>query len=158
MERKVRDAPGKPSIDPKAIEKAVKTVKELEYLKMDQLKAGYLYKIRARNANYGIWLPQRQGFIISRIKFGDNYLFEEYHWDCEAFATVKPLEEIEKSPFNADEINIEHSERDGKKFFGYPNSKAILTYLNKFEPREHFFELLSKEEQNEIRKNWKPWR
>jgi len=155
MERKVRNAPGKPSIDSKAIKEAVKAVKHMEYLKMDQLKAGYLYKVKARNASYGIWLPQRQGFIISRIKFGSNFLFEEYHWDCEAWATVKPLEEIEKSPFNAKEINIEYSEKNNKKVFGYPKSEEILEYLNKFEPREHFFELLSEEEQNEIRKEWR---
>jgi len=130
----------------------------VKYLKIDQLKAGYLYKIRARNASYGIWLPQRQGFIISRIKFANNYLFEEYHWDCEAFATVKPLEEIEKSPFNAEEINIVRLEKDDKKYMGYPNNKAILEYLNKFEPKAHFFELLSKEEQDEIRKDYKRWR
>jgi len=152
MERKVKEAPGKPSIDPKAIKKAVKAVKHLEYLKMGQLKTGYLYKIIARNANCGIWLPQRQGFITSRIKAGTNFLFEEYHWDCKAWATAKPLEEIEKSPFNAEEINIEYSEKNDRKVFGYPKSKEILEYLNKFEPREHFFQLLSKEEQNEIGK------
>jgi len=153
MERKVKEAPGKPSIDPKAIKKAIRAVKHMEYLKMDQLKAGYLYKIKARNANYGIWLPQRRGFITSRIKLGSNFLFEEYHWDCEAWATVKPLEEIERSPFDAEKINIEYSEENSKKVFGYPKSKEILEYLNKFEPREHFFELLSREEQDKIRKD-----
>ena len=152
MKRKVRDAPGKPSIDPKAIKEAIKAVKHMEYLKMDQLRAGYLYKIRARHANYGIWLPQRQGFITSRIKSRANFLFEECHWDHPSFATAKPLEEIEKSPFDAEKINIEYSEKNSKKVFGYPKSKEILEYLNKFEPREHFFELLSKEEQNEIRR------
>jgi len=140
------------------VKETIKAVKHMEYLKMDQLKAGYLYKIMARHANYGIWLPQRQGFITSRIKSGSNFLFEECHWDCEAFATVKPLEEIEKSPFSAEEINIEYSEKNSKKVFGYPKSKEILGYLNKFEPKEHFFELLSKEEQDKIRKSWKPWR
>lgn len=121
------------------------------YLKIDQLKGGYLYKIKARNASYGIWIPQRKGFIISRIKLGSNFLFEEYHWNCEAWATVKPLEEIEKSPFNADEINIVKLEK-GKKYMGYPKSKEILKYLNKFEPREHFFEMLGEKEKEEIRK------
>lgn len=158
MGRKVKDTPSKSSVDPGVMKEAIKAVKHREYLKMDQLKAGYLYRIRARNASYGIWLPQRQGFVISRIKFGNNYLFEEYHWDCEAFATVKPFEEIERSPFDAEKINIEHSEKDGKKFFGYPKWKEILKYLNEFEPREHFFELLSREEQDEIRKSWKSYR
>lgn len=124
----------------------------MEYLKIDQLKDDYLYKIIARNANYGIWIPQRKGFIISRIKFGNNYLFEEYHWDCEAFATVQPLEEIEKSPFKSEDINIVDFVKEGKKYWGYSREEEILEYLNKFEPREHFFELLSKEEQEEIRR------
>lgn len=164
MERKVRDAPSKPSISSEAIKEAIKAVKHIEYLKIDQLKAGYLYRIRARNASYGIWLPQRQGFIISRIKFGNNYLFEEYHYDCLAFATAKPLEEIERSPFNAEEINIVQLEKDGREYkagewsMGYLKAQEILKYLNKFEPREHFFELLSREEQEEIRRNLEPRR
>lgn len=133
-------------------EREAKMVKHMEYLKIDQLKAGYLYKIIARNANYGIWVPQNESFIISRIKFGNNYLFEEHHWDCVAFATVKPLEELEKSPF-VEEIKISELEKNGRKYMGYPRSKEILDYLNKFEPRAHFFELLSKEEQDEIRRN-----
>jgi len=100
------------------------------YIKMKDLKPGYLYKIIARNASYGIWLPQRQSFAISRIKFGSNYIFEEYHYDCEAFATAQPLEEIEKSPFNFEDVKIFYSE-DG--FFGYNNEKELLKYLNKFE-------------------------
>jgi len=90
------------------------------YLKMDELKNGYLYKIIARNAAYGIWKADTRGFIISRIKFGSNYIFEEYHYDCEAFATAQPLEEIEKSPFDTEN-------------FVYDNEKAVLDYLNKFE-------------------------
>lgn len=155
MERKVKKPVGKPNIDIKLIKKAIKAAKHIEYLKIDQLKAGYLYKIKARNANYGIWLPQRQSFIISRVKFGDNYLFEEYHWDCPAFATAKPLEEVEKSPFNAEKINIVYPEKNGKKTFGYPRTKEILGYLNRFEPKEHFFQLLGKKDREEIRRNWR---
>ena len=102
------------------------------YLKMDQLKAGYLYKIDARNASYGIWLPQRKSFVISRIKFGDNFLFEEHHCDCEAFATACPLAEIEKSPFDSAKINIVMHKNENKKYFGYELEDEILEYLNKF--------------------------
>jgi len=99
-----------------------------EYLKIDQLKAGYLYEIDARTSGHGIWLPQRKSFVISRIKFGNNFLFEENHWDCEAWGTARPIKEIEKSPFNANNINIVKTE----KYFGYPNEEKILEYLNKF--------------------------
>jgi hypothetical protein len=33
-----------------------------------------------------------------RTKFGSVYAFEEYHWDNEAFATVKPEEQLEELP------------------------------------------------------------
>ena len=48
-----------------------------EYIKIEDLKDGHLYKIIARNASYGIWLYRRQGFVISRVKFGHKYIFEE---------------------------------------------------------------------------------
>lgn len=108
---------------------ATKGIKE--YIKIKDLKAGYLYKISARNANYGIWIPARESFAISRIKFGSNFIFEEHHWDCEAFATVKPLEEIEKSPFHATYIEVIYSEN----YFGYRDENKLLEYLNKFEDR-----------------------
>jgi len=95
---------------------------ELIYLKQSQLKSGYLYKIIARNASYGIWWPKKKGFIISRYKFNENFVFVEYHWDCQAFATAKPLRMIEESPFNLSKIesNI------------HKHEKEILEYLNKF--------------------------
>jgi hypothetical protein len=93
----------------------------LEYLKMDQLQPFNLYRIEARNAAYGIWLPEQKGFAISRNKFGDNFVFVEYHWDCEAFATARPIRVIEKSPFTAENF------KDGG------SDPEILAYLNKFE-------------------------
>jgi hypothetical protein len=76
-----------------------------KYIKAEDLKSGHLYKILARNANYGIWIPEVNGFIISRTKFYDTFLFVEYHWDggCEgdeAFGTAKPLEDLGRTPFD----------------------------------------------------------
>lgn len=92
-----------------------------DYIKMDALIPYGLYKIEARNASYGIWLPMEAGFAISRIKFGDNFIFVEYHWDCPSFATAKPLTLIEQSPFI------------GKDFDDAEKNIEILSYLNKFE-------------------------
>jgi len=90
-----------------------------DYLKIHELKHGYLYKIYARNASYGIWDEKDKSFTISRVKFSWNYLFEEIHWDANTdFGTVKPIKEIEKSPFTT-------LKEDG-----------ILEYLNGFEKRE----------------------
>ena len=107
-----------------------------DYIKIEDLKGGYLYRISARNAEYGIWLPQRNTFAISRIKFGSNYIFEEEHWDNgPPYGTVKPSKEIEKSPFDHEIINIKYEKDEKGKtiYFGYPNSEDMIEYLNKFE-------------------------
>ena len=91
-------------------------------VKLEELKTGYLYKINARNASYGIWVEYQ--FIISRWTVGENYLFGEIHVDLsEDFGTATPLEEIEKSPFPV------------KRFDGdveITNDKDIIDYLNSF--------------------------
>jgi hypothetical protein len=89
---------------------------EKEYIKIKELKNNYLYEIKARNANRGIWLENEKGFIISRFKFGSNFTFIEYHWDNgPPFGTVRPIKEIEKCPVNVS------------------SNKEILEYLNNFE-------------------------
>jgi len=105
-----------------------------DYIKMKDLKGGYLYHIYARNASYGIWVPKKESFVISRIKFSENFIFEEYHWDCKTFATVQPLKEIEKSPFEVEDIVADHTREEGKTiYFRYKNEEKLLEYLNKFE-------------------------
>lgn len=83
------------------------------YISLNNCKDGYLYKIKARNSQLGIFSKKDSGFIISRKKFTYNYLFIEYHWDLgyEGFGTVKPLEELEK---------VKHM-----------NKKEMLDFLNK---------------------------
>ena len=90
------------------------------YLKMDDLKDGYSYKIFARNAYVGIWLSQEKSFLIARYKFEpDPFIFKEHHWDSDPTGTVKPLEEIEKCPFVIPYDDI--------------HEKIILSYLEKLE-------------------------
>ena len=64
------------------------------------MQVGMAYKILARNASVGIWLPEDRGFIISRYKFSTTpFLFIEYHWDTgEPYGTVKPLKLLEICP------------------------------------------------------------
>lgn len=83
-------------------------IEEVEnYIKIDQCKNGYVYKILARNGIFGIYNSLDYSFTLSRFKFSSNYLFDEYHWDTgEPFGTVKPIEEIEKLPENMDENEI----------------------------------------------------
>lgn len=103
------------------------------YIKIADLKDGHLYKIIARNASYGIWIARRQAFAISRIKFGDNFIFEEYHYDCESFATAQPTEELEEAPFGSENIEIKYTKKNGKEYFGYKDEIALLKYLNRHE-------------------------
>ena len=81
---------------------------------VEKLKDGYLYRIEARNANHGIWIAERGTFLISRVKFGNIYLFEEVHYDLdEHFGTAQPLEEMEKAPFPVERLNgIRRSDKE----------------------------------------------
>jgi hypothetical protein len=61
------------------------------YLRIDQLEDGCLYLIHARNSHIGRWVAAESGFVILREKFGDRFLFTEYHWDKDECGTAKPL-------------------------------------------------------------------
>lgn len=78
---------------------------ELPMIKLEDCKDGYLYFISARNAQIGVYRKEELGFVISRTKFSDNYLFTEYHWnigqvkpDMECFGTAQPMKEIGPVP------------------------------------------------------------
>ena len=99
------------------------------YIKIEDLENGHLYKIMARNASYGIWIKERQVFLISRHKFGLNYLFEEYHWDCPEFGTAQPLKEISQVPFSIDDLEkAENSTFENHR--SIETYDKILKYLN----------------------------
>jgi len=67
---------------------------ESKHIKLEDCQKGHIYKISARNFNIGIF-DGDTGFIGVREKFGDRYLFTEYHWDTgPPFGTVRPLEAI----------------------------------------------------------------
>jgi hypothetical protein len=86
-----------------------------DYLTIDSIIPGMAYALWARNAYVGIWVSDKQGFLISRYKMRPNpFLFVEYHWDIgEPFGTAKPLRPLEKCPlpswsdYPKDEINAE---------------------------------------------------
>lgn len=71
-----------------------------DYLGIAHMQPSMAYAIWARNAYVGIWLPNTQGFLISRYKmYPLPYLFVEYHWDTgEPYGTAKPLRPLEICP------------------------------------------------------------
>lgn len=76
---------------------------------LEQCEDGWLYRIFARNASLGIFRANQKGFEIAREKFGNVYLFTEYHFDTGApFGTVVPSKKLEKAPefgTEQDEVN-----------------------------------------------------
>ena len=68
-------------------------------IKLEDCKDGYLYQIGARNSDLGVFSLRHKGFVINREKFGDKFLFAEYHWDIGApHGTAKCIKELEKAP------------------------------------------------------------
>lgn len=105
-----------------------------DYIKIPDLKNLGLYEIQARNGAYGIWIAKEKGFFLSRIKFGDNFMFMEYHWDCPAWATAKPIRFIEQAPFEeADFDYVEKVRGWGDKYHDWRKHHEVITYLNRFE-------------------------
>jgi len=86
-----------------------------DYLGIEQMQPGMTYAIWARNAYVGIWLPEQNGFVISRYKMHPTpFLFVELHWDTgEPFGTAKPLRALEACPLllppESDDWNEERS-------------------------------------------------
>jgi hypothetical protein len=77
----------------------------MDYLKVEELKPYYTYRIKARNGRVGIWTPESGDFQLRRTKFNSIFVFGEVHWDLDPhFGTAKPWEELEQSPFDYDDF------------------------------------------------------
>lgn len=100
--------------------------KSENYLRIEDLKDNHCYKIYARNAFVGVWMEKDRAFMISRYKVGPNpRLHHENHWDTsEQNGTAKPLELIERCPFELKENYTEYTDIE---------SDEILKYLDNLE-------------------------
>lgn len=90
--------------------------------KQENLQAGRLYKIHARNFSFGVY-DGNGGFISIREKFGSLYLFTEYHWDPPWGGTVTPYEATE---------HVVPEEIELKEYF--PNRCNVCEGLTEFVP------------------------
>lgn len=88
-------------------------MEQIKYIPINKCIDGHVYRIRARNGRIGIFKKDNENaFTLNRHKFGQNYLFDEYHWDNgPPYGTVRPLEDL----------------GEAKKF---NNEKETLKYLN----------------------------
>lgn len=106
--------------------------KSFPFLKLEECKDGYLYEINARNASYGVFREKHADFVILRTKFYDTFLFEEIHWDASPdFGTVRPLKEVEKSPFTGEDFeSCKKTNDDGVEYWSRKGDvKAMHEYL-----------------------------
>ena len=110
-----------------------------DYLGMVNLMDQHSYKIYARNAYAGVWVKSKNAFLISRFKVGPRpYISFEFHWDAsEPYGTVKPLELIEKCPF---EVKQNYSDIEAEEILQYleklEENNPIIEGINSFQERK----------------------
>ncbi len=74
---------------------------EPTFIPMDKCIHRGFYKIYARNFDYGVYDEDKKCFYGIRFKFGETYIFPEYHWDTGApHGTVQPLEFLKMCPLS----------------------------------------------------------
>jgi len=65
-----------------------------EWIKKEDLEVGAAYEVYSRNINPAIW--DGKHFHGVRIKFGNDFMDQEEHWDNgPPYGTVKPLRKLE---------------------------------------------------------------
>lgn len=65
----------------------------MNYIPLDQCQSRDFYTLHSRNLSFGVFNADTQGFIGIREKFGERYLFTEYHHDTgPPYGTARPLE------------------------------------------------------------------
>lgn len=97
---------------------------KITYIPLEDCVDRAIYKINSRNLRIGVFRKESKGFIGIRNKFGERYLFQEFHYDTGApFGTVTPKEqigilpegianeELEKHEFGTSFANFDGKER-----------------------------------------------
>lgn len=50
---------------------------------LSECQHGHLYRLESRNLSFGVFNKSTQGFIGIRTKFGEKYLFTEFHYEAD---------------------------------------------------------------------------
>lgn len=104
------------------------------FIPMDDMKPYYLYRVNCRNSRYGIWLPAQEGCMGRRQKWYDWFLFTEYHYDTgPPFGTLRPLTELEKSPFGPDDFEYITKTGEHGEYQAMASYDEIFKYLKEKE-------------------------
>lgn len=70
-----------------------------KFIPLNRCKNGFVYEIQSRRLSVGVFVKERNGFIGIREKFGQHYLFMEFHQETGApFGTVWPRKKIGSVP------------------------------------------------------------
>lgn len=78
-----------------------------KYLTIAECQDGNLYLISSRNLALGVFRADVAGFIGIRTKFGNRFLFTEFHYDTGApFGTVFPIKDLGECPFKGDKDEL----------------------------------------------------
>lgn len=81
------------------------------YIPLEDCVDRAIYKIKSQNLSVGVFRKESKGFIGIRHKFGDLYLFQEFHYDTGApFGTVTPEKQIGMLPEGIDNEELEKHE------------------------------------------------
>lgn len=106
---------------------------EEPYIPLDDCKDRHLYIISARNFRLGVFCRDKQGFIGIREKFGNRYLFTEYHWDTgEPHGTVCPRKEVGTIP---DDLILREGQVEGEgDTKHYATNQPLFDYLDGMSP------------------------
>lgn len=86
---------------------ATESSSEKKWLSLEDCENRGVYRIHSRNLLVGVF-DGSEGFIGIREKFGDKFLFKEYHWEASpTLGTVRPMEKIADLPV---EIEVEEGD------------------------------------------------
>jgi hypothetical protein len=79
-------------------------------------------------------MVEQKGCMGKREKFGDWFLFTEFHWDTGApFGTLRPMIELEKSPFGAEDFKTVEKTGEHGKYKGMASYHEVFNYLKEKE-------------------------
>lgn len=74
---------------------------EMDYIPLSDMVPGGVYRAAFRACHgVGVWDAGRCQLHAMRRKFGETFLFGEYHWDCDSpmAGTARPTELLEVIP------------------------------------------------------------